>query len=48
METKTAVSTDLDPNMPVEDVVTALNDSTATEETPTSETVSTDQGYAPL
>lgn len=28
METKESVSTELDPNVPVEDVVTALNDST--------------------
>lgn len=41
MESKTAVSTDLDPNMPVENVVTALNDST--EETPTSEPGNPDQ-----
>lgn len=28
METKESVSTELDPNVPIEDVVTALNDST--------------------
>ncbi|XP_063395302.1 protein piccolo [Cydia fagiglandana] len=32
METKESVSTELDPNVPVEDLVSALNDSTATEE----------------
>lgn len=31
METKESVSTELDPNVPVEDLVTALNDSTANE-----------------
>ncbi|KAI8438667.1 hypothetical protein MSG28_011088 [Choristoneura fumiferana] len=31
METKESVSTELDPNVPVEDLVTALNDTTATE-----------------
>ncbi|GBP39976.1 Death-inducer obliterator 1 [Eumeta japonica] len=33
METKKSVSTELDPNVPVEDVVTALNDSTVIEDT---------------
>ncbi|CAH0690632.1 unnamed protein product [Chilo suppressalis] len=32
METKESVSTELDPNVPVEDLVTALNDSTVGEE----------------
>lgn len=32
METKESVSTELDPNVPVEDVVIALNDSTVGEE----------------
>lgn len=32
METKQSVSTELDPNVPVEDVVIALNDSTVGEE----------------
>lgn len=32
METKESVSTELDPNVPVEDVVIALNDSTVGEQ----------------
>lgn len=32
MENKESVSTELDPNVPVEDVVIALNDSTVGEE----------------
>lgn len=31
METKESVSTELDPNVPVEDVVSALNDSMGNE-----------------
>lgn len=32
MQTKESVSTELDPNVPIEDVVIALNDSTVGEE----------------
>ncbi|XP_063822879.1 death-inducer obliterator 1 isoform X1 [Ostrinia nubilalis] len=38
METKESVSTELDPNVPIEDVVTALNEETAGEESKTDDT----------
>lgn len=40
METKESVSTELDPNVPVEDVVSVLNDTINEEQTPQAKTPS--------
>lgn len=41
METKESVSTELDPNVPVEDLVTALNDQTVGDVPPVENTQET-------